>query len=149
MSRSILQDWVMELPIREQGTLLSAVRGCDLTPKFPLDAPERRLVAYVRWCFLIPADEREVDYQSGSFMSRVPPPTFRPSCVGHYPLHWVTHIMHALEVIGYRHPDESTRETCYQFYAAFCDSLHVRIEPIWAMTDRLSEDRIAKGDVVS
>src|SRR5258706_71297 len=30
---SVLQDWVMALPLREQGTLLTAVRGCDDEPK--------------------------------------------------------------------------------------------------------------------
>lgn len=34
--RSVLRDWVMELPLREQGTLLTCIRGCDLTPKLPL-----------------------------------------------------------------------------------------------------------------
>jgi hypothetical protein len=38
---SVLQDWVTELPLREQGTLLTSVRGCDLTPKYPLDSQER------------------------------------------------------------------------------------------------------------
>ena len=27
--KSVLQDWVMELPLRFQGTLLTAVRGCE------------------------------------------------------------------------------------------------------------------------
>lgn len=109
---SILQVWVEELSLREQGVLLCVARGCDLTPKFPLDSPERKLVAYVRHCFMVPADPREVDYQPGSFMSASPPIDFRPSCVGHYPLHWVMHLVHALEVIAYRHPDPDISCVC-------------------------------------
>lgn len=60
MARSVLQDWVMELPLREQGTLLTIVRGCDLTPKLPLDSIERRLVGALRFAIMIPADPREV-----------------------------------------------------------------------------------------
>lgn len=146
---SILQDWVMELPLREQGTLLAAVRGCDLTPKFPLDSPERKLVAFVRHTFMHPADPREVDYQPGSFMSADPPPRFRPSSVGHYPLHWVMHIVHALEVIGYRHPDARIQSCCINLYFSFCESFHLPIETFAQMVRRLSEDRIAKGEVVS
>jgi hypothetical protein len=146
---SILRDWVAELPLREQGTLLAAVRGCDLTPKFPLDAPERQLVAFVRWTFMYPADEREVDYQPGSFMSRIPPADFKPSCVGHYPLHWVMHIVHALEVIGYRHPDRVISYQCRCLYADFVKSFHLSEETFTEMRERLCEDRIAKGKVVS
>ena len=51
--KSVLQNWVMALPLREQGTLLTAVRGCDLTPKFPLDSLERRLVGSIRFTFSI------------------------------------------------------------------------------------------------
>ena len=27
---SVLQDWVMKLPLRAQGTILTGIRGCDL-----------------------------------------------------------------------------------------------------------------------
>jgi hypothetical protein len=146
--KSILQDWVMELPLREQGTLIVATRGCDTAPKFPLDSPERKLVAYIRGTVLVPFDEREVDRESGSFMSRIPPTDFKPSCVGHYPLHWVTHIMHALEVIGYRHPSLEIGGRCHLLYRDFCYSLHLRAESKQEMIVRLSEDRIAKGEVL-
>lgn len=146
---SILQDWVVTLPLREQGTLLAAVRGCDLTPKFPLDAPERKIVAFVRHCFMVPADEREVDFQPGSFMSRCPPANFRHSCIGNYPIHWVMHLTHALEVIGYRHPNSTTSDIARGLYYSFCTSFHLTPETCEEMEIRLSEDRIAKGDVVS
>ena len=32
---SVLQPWVMALPLRAQGTLLTGFRGCDLAPKNP------------------------------------------------------------------------------------------------------------------
>jgi hypothetical protein len=32
---SVLQDWVQELPLRAQGTLLTGIRGCDVAPKLP------------------------------------------------------------------------------------------------------------------
>jgi hypothetical protein len=31
--KSVLQDWVMTLGLRQQGTLLSGIRGCDTVPK--------------------------------------------------------------------------------------------------------------------
>jgi len=73
----------MELPLREQGTLLTAVRGCDDEPKQwtargIADSPGRRLTAFIRWAFMNPADPREVDIP-GAFFQSVPPVPFKPS----------------------------------------------------------------------
>jgi hypothetical protein len=150
---SVLQDWVMELPLREQGTLLTAVRGCDLAPKYgtdgqPVDSMERRLTAWIRWAFMNPADPREVDIPGAFFQSR-PPDPFKPSALGHYPLHWYSHVMHALEVVGYRHPDVHVRDTAYAMYAQMVYMLHLNIEHRHEMIERLSEDRLVAGTVVS
>src|SRR4051812_47501502 len=102
--KSVLQDWVMELPLREQGTLLTCIRGCDLTPKVPLESIERQLVGFLRWCILNPADEREIGITGAFFHDSCP--VFKPSLLGHYPMHWVLHTVHSFEVIGYRHPNE-------------------------------------------
>ena len=150
---SVLQDWVMELPLREQGTLLTAVRGCDDEPKqwtatgFA-DSPGRRLTAFIRWCFMNPADVREVDIPGAFFQSK-PPSPFKPSEFGHLPQHWYAHAMHSLEVVAYRHPEATIRGVAYDLYRAMVHNLHLRVEDKGAMIDRLSEDRIAAGNVVS
>jgi hypothetical protein len=146
--RSVLQDWVMCLSLREQGTLLTAVRGCDLTPKLPLDSPERTIVASIRGAFMVPADEREVDSEPGAFMSRKVP-HLKWSVIGHYPQHWVSHILHAIEVLAHRHPDHEARERWMTNYRLGCKSLHVRPESIADFESRMIEDRIANGTVVS
>jgi hypothetical protein len=152
--RSVLQDWVMELPLREQGTLLTAVRGCDDEPKLwtargVADSPGRRLTAFIRWCFMNPADIREVDIP-GAFFQSTPPDPFKPSEFGHLPLHWNTHVMHALEVIAYRHPvTNPVAAEAYALYFSMVHSLHLNVETKREMEDRLSEDRIASGEVVS
>lgn len=147
--KSVLQDWVMELPLREQGTLMTAVRGCDFTPKYPLDSPERVLVAAIRFAFMVPADPREVDAEIGCFMVSAIPSDFKPSALGHYPLHWVTHVMHAAEVIAYRHPIDGMRKAWTFLYVDLCRTLHVKPEFKEEMIARLSEDRIANGEIVS
>jgi len=147
--KSVLRDWVMELPLREQGTLIVALRGCDVAPKFPLDSPERRLTAAVRYAVCNPADEREVDSQPGAFMTRVVPLDVKLSMFEHYPQHWVGHIIHACEVLGYRHPNPLVREAWFTLYAGFCKSLHLPSESKETMIERLSEDRIAQGTVVT
>lgn len=150
---SVLQNWVMELPLRYQGTLLTAVRGCDEEPKqwsatgFS-DSPGRRITAYIRWCFMNPADPREIDIP-GSFFQSQPPENFRPSEFGHLPQHWYAHIMHALEVIGYCHPSEVTSKISLDLYLNMVHSLHLRCETSGQLHYRLTEDRIQSGTVVS
>lgn len=151
--KSVLQDWVMDLPLREQGTLLTAVRGCDDEPKqwtstgFA-DSPGRRITAFIRWCFMNPHDPREVDIP-GAFFQSIPPMPFRPSEFGHLPQHWYSHIMHSLEIVAYRHPTEPIRLACFDMYVNMVSNLHLSIEGKQQMIDRLNEDRIAKRNVVS
>lgn len=151
---SVLQDWVMKLPLREQGTLLTAVRGCDNEPKQWTStgvaySPGRRLTAFIRWCFMVPADAREIDSQEGAFMMSSPPKPFKASEFGHLPQHWYAHAMHALEVIGYRHPDENTMMAARHLYFSMTYNLHLNFENKVQMIVRLSEDRISNGTVVS
>lgn len=150
---SVLQDWVMELPLRHQGTLLTCVRGCDDEPKSWsrtgfAESPGRRITAYLRWCFMNPADVREVDIPGAFFQSK-PPEPFRPSEFGHLPQHWYSHIMHALEIVGYHHPDLRIRNQAYVLYAAMVHSLHLNVESEVGLHHRLTEDRIATNTVVS
>lgn len=145
---SVLQDWVMELPLREQGTLLTGIRGGDLTPKYPLDSAARQLVGFYRYCVMNPADPREVGIV-GAFFQPEPPASWSPSELGHYPLHWVAHLMHGYEVVGYRHPDEWARFPAFEVYYRIAVSLHLKAETRPEMIRRLSEDRIANNTVVS
>ena len=161
VSGSVLQLWAMELPLREQGTLLTAVRGCDDEPKLWSatgfsDSPGRRLTAFIRWCFMNPADPREVDVPGAFFQSK-PPSPFKPSEFGHLPQHWYAHAMHALEIIAYRHPDAThpgvsgigIKDVARGLYLQMVFNLHLQPEPMDRMMERLSEDRIEKGNVVS
>ena len=152
--KSVLQDWVMELPLRHQGVLLTAVRGCDDEPKTWQEtgvaySPGRRLTAFIRYCFMNPADPREVDYAEGSFFRSIPPNPFNPSEFGHLPQHWYSHVMHALEVIGYYHPSSDIRYEAHVMYLRMVSNLHLSPESNEQMNVRLTEDRIRTNTVVS
>lgn len=151
---SVLQNWVMALPLRYQGTLLTAVRGCDDEPKTWVStgvaySPGRRIVAFIRYCFMNPADPREVDREEGAFFMSHPPNPFSPSAFGHLPQHWYSHVMHALEIIGYCHPESMIRGQELGLYVAMVRSFHLNPETAEQLYERLTEDRIAKGSVVS
>lgn len=149
---SVLQDWVTYLPLRHQGTLLTGIRGCDLAAKNPttLDSAERRLTAFLRYCVMNPADSREVGITGSFFLSEPPPEDeWKPSELGHYPLHWFSHLMHCYEVVGYRHPDPDLRREALRIYERLVESLHLNPETSEQMQVRLTEDRMANGTVVS
>lgn len=147
-TRSVLQDWVMDLPLREQGTLLTGIRGCDEVPKMPLDSIERQLVGFLRFCVCNPADPREVDIPGAFFQSKITR-EWKASELGHYPQHWYSHVMHCFEVIGYRYPKRDVAQQALQIYFRLVWSLHLHPESKEEMIHRLSEDRIASGEVVS
>lgn len=149
---SVLQEWVEKLPLRAQGTLLTGVRGCDVAVKpfehLPLENPERQIVAFLRYCFMNPADEREVDIPGSFFCSR-PPSQWKPSMFGHYPQHWYSHLMHCFEIIAYFHPDAHIHLQAHGIYEKLAWNMHLNLETKEQCIERLTEDRIAKGAVVS
>lgn len=145
---SVLQGWVSDLPLRAQGTLLTCVRGCDLTPKYPLESLERRLVSALRWSFMVPADPREVDAEPGCFFSSHIPDDFKPSALGHYPQHWISHVMHAAEVLSIYHPNRYVADKWRVVYERLCRSLHVNPETPEQAEERYLEDRVAAGTIV-
>lgn len=154
MSRSVLQDWVMELPLRAQGTLLTCIRGCDVAPKpmYPQDVwpAERALTAFLRWCIAVPADPREVDVPGAFFQSKPPADDeWKPSLLEHYPLHWYTHVMHSFEVISYMHPNPDIAMNAGYIYGRMARALHLYPETKEQMLIRLTEDRIKAGTIVS
>ena len=153
-NKTVLQDWVIDLPLRFQGTLLTAVRGCDSEPKQWTKtgvaySPGRRLTAFIRFCFMNPADVREVDREEGAFFMSRPPYNCKPSEFGHLPQHWYSHVMHALEIIGYYHPNKNIAKQACELYFKFVKNLHLNIETKEQQYVRLTEDRIENDTVVS
>lgn len=148
--QSMLRDWVQELPLREQGVLLSGMRGCDVAPKVPLDSPERQLVSYLRYVVCHPNEESEVGAAQGAYMQPEPPRDWTPSEFGHYPQHWYAHVMHAFQVVGYRHPEGAVRAVAEPIYRRFVHSLHLEPESFKVMVERLSEVRsVERGNLIS
>jgi hypothetical protein len=143
----------MDLPRRHQGVLLSATRSCDESPKPAAGQAggiERHLTAYLRGLFLVPADDRELDIP-GAFMRRDAPAAnaWKASELGHLPQHYYSHLMHAFQVVGCRHPDHGTRLVATAIYNRMVHNMHLIPEPRVTFERRLTEDRIASGNVVS
>jgi hypothetical protein len=141
--KSVLRDWVMELPLRHQGVLVAAVRGCDGAPK---ENSAKPIVRALRYAVLNPADEREVGMPS-AFMA----PGFSDEELkgflrdwDHYQVHFIQHLMHACQVVGLCGPHANGALAFQGAYYAMVRKLHLNPETPAEMHARLTEDRIAK-----
>lgn len=122
MSKSpILHQWVMDLPEPYQTCLLSAIRGCDL----PLAYSEMLvyLVKHYRKTVL--------NLYPCKFIAEGPGPD-PAACMAQVlkihellPLHYWMHLVQAAEVVGYHHPDSSTKSLWLGFYERACQKLHL------------------------
>ncbi len=142
----VLRPWVRDLPLRFQGVLVTAIRGCDGAPK---EDSSKNLNRMIRRAVLNPADPRETLHTGGFFgfnadRLEISLAEFFHS-LDQYPLHYVMHLTHACEVIGYSHPDRHLAAFFDLAYRLFCHTLHLRPETKEMMVERLTEDRIANG----
>lgn len=142
----ILQDWVTFLGLRHQGVLLTGVRGCDTAPK---DDPSKLFARCVRNMILRPHCGDAA--KAVSFIEAVDDATltkrfrdFIKNC-DHYPHHYVMHMVHVVEIIGYDHPDKDVCKIWTGFYYAMCSALHMNPEPRGIMDDRLNADEETFG----
>jgi hypothetical protein len=143
---SILQPWVQELGLRHQGALLTAIRGCDTVPK---DDPSKLLVRCLRevilrahcgdaaraktFIELVDIEELERRFT-----------LFRKNC-DHYPHHYVMHLTHTIEIVGYKHPCPNVRLFWSQAYFSLCYGLHVNPETESQLDERLNADENTFG----
>jgi len=136
-AKCVLMDWVMELPIRYQGTLLTAVRGCDTAPK---EDVSKRLSRMIRGAFLNTVDDVRtfVEYPRHTSELKYVIKAFYKDC-DQYPHHFVMHIVFALGILGYKLPDVPMRKAWRQGYEAFCKSMHLAPESPEEMDRRLTQ----------
>ena len=140
-STGILKPWVAKLPLREQGCLLTVIRGCDTTEK---EEDSKRVTRALRGLLLFThaADEEK----SKSFIEVVAPGVLELRLANvrkshdHLPHHFLMHLIHAVQIIGVRHPDRKIRAVCWDFYCGMCRAFHMLAEKPDAMIRRLGAD---------
>jgi hypothetical protein len=103
----VLQPWVKQLTLRHQGVLMACVRGCDSVPK---EDATKALARCLRGTFL-----QSFDPKPSSFIEHVDDTVLRDRMVAvlknldHYPIHYIMHLMHGSEIIGYKWPEPLIR----------------------------------------
>lgn len=127
--KCVLQNWVLDLGIKFQGTLLSSIRGCDTSFKNDIS---KDITKSLRDAILNShcGDNKKskkfiIHFSAYDFLTIVS--VFYEN-YDHYPTHWIMHIIEASKIIGYFHPFPSTRYRWNLFYITMCKKLHVHPE---------------------
>jgi hypothetical protein len=152
--QSVVQEWVAELPFQMQAVLLMALRGPDGIEK---KSPAKQLLHALRGCILHPAfdmeetipTDKDGDYQWNCYM-------VHPECikslwfdrvvndffadVDKYPMHFLMHLLHAIEILGYEYPYDMGVTTKWAvLYNYWCEQYHLRPETRYELHNRLSK----------
>lgn len=157
-NRSVVQPWVSMIPFMQQALLFTAMRGPDGLPKYTAG---KDVVRFLRGAVLLPASPSGSDpeYDPSSFMVHgykcYPTRTddydpaehhFWDRCTGEfladndaYPHHFIMHLVHAAEVIGYKHPDPRINYWWLTFYCNMCANFHMDAEIEAEMDLRMSK----------
>ncbi len=147
---SVLQPWVMELPHMQQGVLLGSVRGPDGLPK---EHPAKLVLRWYRRCILFSA------YMNGRALTDPWTPDRGGSFTGPWPedlnfdkmlklflrtldeqnTHFLMHLLHGSEILGYKHPNPQIRGEWHGFYLQVVDALHLLPESEEVLDKRLGQ----------
>lgn len=170
----VIQSWVHRLSFMQQTVLIEVTRGPDGLTKYH---KSKYLLRWYRRCLLLAAFERrvlETPYEEGggSFTG----PSYGSGGAFYYdpnapwetpmqelvsevirgademPHHFYRHMMHAFEIMGYKHPDERIREFWLAVYLRLSRDLHLNPETEAQLDKRLGdsrEDWAAAGDAAT
>ncbi len=129
----VLQDWMGELPWKQQSVILSSLRGPDT------HRPES-VKKVTRWLRAITQNNAD---NSTDYMKDVGLPEFEPlrTELEFCTVHYFCHLLHTFEIIGYSHPVEDIRNLSRGYYERLANALHLNPETQEQLNKRL-EDRI-------
>lgn len=155
----VLQAWVCELTMMQQTVLLTAIRGPDNTPKY--GGGPKMLLRWFRRCVLFSAIDGRVlhdpiEPNGGSFTGPSldgddPEDCWEDRMQAHVndylrqvdalPHHYQMHFMHAVEILGYKHPDVRIRHFWHALYLRLAHDFHLWPETEAQLDKRLGDSR--------
>ena len=127
MKRVVL-PWLSGLSLKQQTVLLTALRGCDGVPKEDIS---KKFVRVYRSLILKNAEEgfdRDIDHH---FMKEQITDSDVTEFLGHldhYYMHWLTHFIYAIEIVGYNHPVSTIRQWWSCLYLGLVSAIHLSPE---------------------
>jgi len=145
---SVQPEWCRKLPVQQQSVLFLAARGPDGVGK---SHPCKRVQRAYRACVLIAAKygrsllfgERADgfmgldEFARDNLWSAVVDGFFDTS--DELPHHYLMHLMHGVQILGYKHPEPEFRGRWEDFYLAMVKDAHLKPESEEEMDIRLGD----------
>jgi len=130
---NVLQDWMGELPWKQQSVILSSLRGPDT------HRPEN-VKKITRWLRTITQNNAD---SLTDYMKDVGLPNFESlrTELEFCTIHYFCHLLHTFEIIGYKHPNSEIRNLSRNYYEGLVNALHLNPETNEQMNKRL-EDKV-------
>lgn len=151
----VMQPWTYSLTMMQQTVLLTAIRGPDGVGKYH---PSKYMLRWYRRCVLYGALDHNIfttphERGGGSFTgpsctppksgdwSEVMQPVFDDylRSLDELPHHFQLHFMHASEIVGYKHPDDTIRAWWRYVYEQLANDMHLNPESEEQMDFRLGD----------
>lgn len=133
MNQSVLQNWLVNLPIRMQSTLVLGLRGPD-----DRACPEiKKITRWLRGLTFKPGNLENIKVFMGDRPPRIVEKGATAKELEFCSQHFYSHLMHALEVVGFRHPNEATALHAYCLFQDMCTLMHLQPETYSAFEHRL------------
>jgi hypothetical protein len=130
---SVLQEWVEDLPLRMQSTLVLGLRGPDGHQYKAI----KDIIRWVRGLTFKPGNPANVKVFMGGLPPRIED---RGECYNELMVvstHFFGHLMHSLEVVGYRHPNVKIKWHAHNLFYDMCLMLHLPFETSDSFEERL------------
>lgn len=157
MARNVLQDWVLGIPLRQQGVLMLALRGPDGVRK---EHPSKAVIRSLRGCVMNAgrtgkAMDPGETFDGDSFMRMdlvCSTASWQKVCddffaeIDSYNLHFFQHLIHAAFAVGINHPIGLVAHHWCEFYYLACRKLHVKPETRDEFVHRLRDGRREEED---
>lgn len=144
---TVLQSWTTNLTFMQQSVLITATRGPDTLHK---NHVAKLLLRWLRRCYLYSAFDRCIlsdprDSRGGSFTGPVNIPLEEAvdlylKSVDEIPHHFHLHLMHAAEILGYKHPNSTIAAFWKNFYVRIVKDAHLNPETKKQMDERLADN---------
>lgn len=128
---SVLQPWVMELPLKMQSALFSCLRGAEIR-----EPAIKHMAKWMRGVLQVNADP-ETTYMK---VSDMPDLSEYADALEYTTLHYALHTVHSLQIIGAYLPGEAGRKAVAA-YAFLVDYMHLNVENINQLERRLGRSQ--------
>jgi hypothetical protein len=132
-NKPVLQTWTSSLSWKMQTVLIQGLRAPDSHY-----CPEVKKVSrWLRSKVLNNADSKHTFMKSSA---ELPDNKTLEDELGYCTLHYVSHLLYDLEIVGYYHPDAETRSAALDLYMDLVtDTLHLNVESKKQCEERLAD----------